>query len=105
MADPKDARVPAIVQEAEEREGNRKPSRGESQSRGQLTDRVLSEIAIRAEASTRWQRGVLERKRGQTTDVIKDLKRALELKRARHEAHAALAEAYEEKNDLGAASA
>jgi cellulose synthase operon protein C len=52
-----------------------------------------------------WQRGVLERKRGQTMDAIKDLKRALELKPARHEAHAALAEAYEDKNDIGASTA
>ena len=34
---------------------------------------------------------------------MKDLKHALELKPSRHEAHAALAEAYEQKNDPGAA--
>src|SRR4029079_11667406 len=56
-------------------------------------------------ADAYWQRGVLERKEGQTNDAIKDLKRALELNPARHEAHAALAEAYEEKNDMGAAIA
>jgi Tfp pilus assembly protein PilF len=52
-----------------------------------------------------WQRGVLERKEGQTTDAIKDLKRALDLKPSRYEAHAALAEAYQDKNDMGAATA
>ncbi|HVJ93402.1 MAG TPA: tetratricopeptide repeat protein, partial [Labilithrix sp.] len=51
-----------------------------------------------------WQRGVLLRKEAQVNDAIKDLKRALELKPSRHEAHAALAEAYEDKNDVAAAS-
>mgnify|MGYP001046782597 FL=1 len=51
-----------------------------------------------------WQRGVLLRKEGQVNDAIKDLKRALELKPSRHEAHAALAEAYEDKNEVAAAT-
>ncbi|MBS2020761.1 MAG: zinc-ribbon domain-containing protein [Deltaproteobacteria bacterium] len=50
-----------------------------------------------------WQRGVLERKEGQINDAIKDLKKALELKPSRHEAHATLAEAYQDKNDLAGA--
>jgi tetratricopeptide (TPR) repeat protein len=52
-----------------------------------------------------WQRGVLERKVGAVDDAIKDLKRALELKPGRIDAHAALAECYEDKNDLGTAMA
>ena len=55
-------------------------------------------------ADAYWQRGVLLRKEGQVNDAVKDLKRALELKPARHEAHAALAEAYEDKNDVAAAT-
>ena len=47
-----------------------------------------------------WQRGVVELREGQVIDAVKDLKRALDLKPTRHEAHAALAEAYEQKNDL-----
>ncbi len=50
-----------------------------------------------------WQRGVLLRKEGQVNDAIKDLKRALELKPTRFEAHAALAEAYEDRNEVGPA--
>lgn len=56
-------------------------------------------------ADAYWQRGVLERKEGQVIDAIRDLKRALELKPNRHEAHAALAEAYEDKNDMAGATA
>jgi predicted Zn finger-like uncharacterized protein len=56
-------------------------------------------------ADAYWQRGVIERREGQTNDAIKDLKRALELKPSRYEAHATLAEAYEDKNDIGAALA
>ncbi len=54
-------------------------------------------------ADAYWQRGVIERREGQINDAIKDLKRALELKPSRIEAHAALAEAYEDKNDIAAA--
>jgi tetratricopeptide (TPR) repeat protein len=50
-----------------------------------------------------WQRGIVERKEGAVNDAIKDLKRALELKPGRNEAHATLAEAYEDKNDTAAA--
>jgi tetratricopeptide (TPR) repeat protein len=52
-----------------------------------------------------WQRGVLLRKEGQVVDAIKDLKRALELKPTRFEAHATLAEAFEDKNDMAGAMA
>ncbi|MCW5815875.1 MAG: tetratricopeptide repeat protein [Labilithrix sp.] len=54
-------------------------------------------------ADAYWQRGVLLRKESQVNDAIKDLKHALELKPSRLEAHAALAEAYENKNDTAAA--
>jgi tetratricopeptide (TPR) repeat protein len=52
-----------------------------------------------------WQRGVLLRKEGQVNDAVKDLKRALELKPTRYEAHASLAEALEDKNDITGALA
>jgi predicted Zn finger-like uncharacterized protein len=48
-----------------------------------------------------WQRGVLERKSTQCESAIVDFKRALELRPTRNEAHAGLAECYEDKNDLG----
>jgi tetratricopeptide (TPR) repeat protein len=47
-----------------------------------------------------WQRGVVLLREGAVNDAIKDLKHALELKPSRHEAHAALAEALEQKNDI-----
>ncbi|MEO8801339.1 MAG: tetratricopeptide repeat protein, partial [Polyangiaceae bacterium] len=46
-----------------------------------------------------WQRGVLELKEGSIDDAIKDLKRALELKPTRFEAHATLALCFDNKND------
>lgn len=52
-----------------------------------------------------WQRGVVLLREGAINDAIKDLKHALELKPSRHEAHAALAEAFEQKNDVNAAIA
>jgi tetratricopeptide (TPR) repeat protein len=54
-------------------------------------------------ADAYWQRGVLLRKEGQVNDAIKDLKRALELKPTRFEAHASLARAYADKNDTAGA--
>ena len=48
-----------------------------------------------------WQRGVLERKSTQCESAIVDFKRALELRPTRNEAHAGLAECYEDKNDPG----
>ena len=55
-------------------------------------------------ADAYWQRGIVERKESQTNDAIKDLRRALELKPARHEAHATLGEAFEDKNDIASAT-
>ncbi len=54
-------------------------------------------------ADAYWQRGVVEVAEGQINDAIKDLKRALELKPSRHEAHATLAMAYGQKNDPASA--
>jgi predicted Zn finger-like uncharacterized protein len=52
-----------------------------------------------------WQRGVVLLREGAVNDAVKDLKHALELKPTRHEAHAALAECYEQRNDVPAAMA
>jgi tetratricopeptide (TPR) repeat protein len=52
-----------------------------------------------------WQLGVLERKQSQVDDAIRHLKRALELKPNRFEAHAALADCYGDKNDTTSAMA
>jgi predicted Zn finger-like uncharacterized protein len=66
-------------------------------------DKALALDKLQADAY--WQRGVLERKQSATKDAIKDLKHALELKPSRIEAHAALAEAYEDMNDTAGAMA
>ena len=50
-----------------------------------------------------WQRGVVFLREGAVNDAMKDLRHALELKPARHEAHAALAEASAQKNDVASA--
>jgi predicted Zn finger-like uncharacterized protein len=52
-----------------------------------------------------WQRGALECKKSEVEDGIKDLRRALTLKPTRFEAHAALAQCYEAKNDQATAMA
>ena len=52
-----------------------------------------------------WQRGVVLLREGAVNDAVKDLKHALELKPTRHEAHAALAECYEQRNDVPGAMA
>jgi cellulose synthase operon protein C len=52
-----------------------------------------------------WQRGVVSLRLTQINDAMKDLKHALDLKPARHEAHAALAECYQQKNDVPNATA
>ena len=49
-------------------------------------------------ADAYWQRGVLRQRQGAVRDAIADLSRALALRPSRHEAHAALADAY---YDLG----
>ncbi|MGA3119744.1 MAG: tetratricopeptide repeat protein [Polyangiaceae bacterium] len=66
-------------------------------------DRALALDKMNAEAY--WQRGVLERMEGAIDDAVADEKRALELRPARSEAHATLAECYEDKNDDAAALA
>jgi tetratricopeptide (TPR) repeat protein len=52
-----------------------------------------------------WQRGVLERMQGAVDDAVRDEKHALELRPSRYEAHAVLAECYEDKNSDAAAAA
>jgi tetratricopeptide (TPR) repeat protein len=54
-------------------------------------------------ADAYWQRGVLLQKEAQLNDAIKDLRKALELKPSRIEAHATLAECLENKNDVAGA--
>ncbi|HTQ47227.1 MAG TPA: tetratricopeptide repeat protein [Polyangiaceae bacterium] len=64
-------------------------------------DRALAIDKMSAEAY--WQKGVLERMEGAIDDAIKDERHALELRPSRYEAHATLAECYEDKNDEGTA--
>ena len=65
-------------------------------------DRALALDKLSAEAY--WQRGVLERMEGADEDAIKDENHALALRPSRYEAHATLAECYEDKNqDAGRA--
>jgi tetratricopeptide (TPR) repeat protein len=66
-------------------------------------DHALALDKVNADAY--WQRGVLERMEGAVEDAVKDEKRALELRPSRYEAHATLAECYEDKNDDAAALA
>lgn len=66
-------------------------------------ERALVLDKLSAEAY--WQRGVLERMQGAIEDAMKDEKHALELRPSRYEAHATLAECYEDKNDTVAALA
>jgi tetratricopeptide (TPR) repeat protein len=62
-------------------------------------DRALALDKMNAEAY--WQKGVLERMEGAIDDAVKDTRHALELRPTRYEAHATLAECYEDKNDPG----
>jgi tetratricopeptide (TPR) repeat protein len=66
-------------------------------------DRALALDKVNAEAY--WQRGVLERVEGAIEDAMKDERHALELRPSRYEAHATLAECYEDKNDEASARA
>jgi tetratricopeptide (TPR) repeat protein len=66
-------------------------------------DKALALDKVNPEAY--WQRGVLERMEGAIEDAIKDERHALELRPSRHEAHATLAECYEDRSDEGAALA
>ena len=52
-----------------------------------------------------WQRGIVLLRGSAVNDAMKDLRHALELKPSRHEAHAALAECYAQKNDTANAMA
>jgi len=54
-------------------------------------------------ADAYWQRGVLARRQGAVRDAERDLLKALELKPSRYEAHATLAEVYEETRRWDAA--
>jgi tetratricopeptide (TPR) repeat protein len=56
-------------------------------------------------AEAYWQRGVLERMQGAVEDAVKDARRALQLRPSRYEAHATLAECFEDKNDYAMAIA
>jgi tetratricopeptide (TPR) repeat protein len=60
-------------------------------------DRALALDKLNPEAY--WQRGVLERMEGAVDDSVKDERRALELRPSRYEAHATLAQCFEDKND------
>jgi predicted Zn finger-like uncharacterized protein len=60
-------------------------------------DRALTLDKLNAESY--WQKGVLERMQGSIEDAIKDERHALELRPSRYEAHATLAECYEDRND------
>jgi tetratricopeptide (TPR) repeat protein len=60
-------------------------------------DRALSLDKLNADAY--WQRGILENMEGAIDDAMKDEKHALELRPTRYEAHATLAQCYEDKND------
>jgi tetratricopeptide (TPR) repeat protein len=66
-------------------------------------DKALALDKVNAEAY--WQRGVIERMEGAIDDAVKDEKHALELRPSRYEAHATLAECYEDKNDEAGAMA
>jgi tetratricopeptide (TPR) repeat protein len=64
-------------------------------------DKALAIDKVSAEAY--WQRGVLERMEGADEDAIKDENHALALRPSRYEAHATLAQCFEDKNQEGAA--
>ncbi len=66
-------------------------------------DKALALDKLNAEAY--WLRGSVRRMEGQLDDAVKDEKHALELRPSRYEAHATLAECYDQKNDQAAAAA
>jgi tetratricopeptide (TPR) repeat protein len=66
-------------------------------------DRAL--IIDKLNADAFWQRGVLERMEGAVDDAMKDERHALQIRPSRYEAHATLAECYEDRNDGGQALA
>jgi cellulose synthase operon protein C len=66
-------------------------------------DKALAIDKVSPEAY--WQRGVLERMEGADEDAIKDENHALVLRPSRYEAHATLAQCFEDKNQESAAMA
>jgi predicted Zn finger-like uncharacterized protein len=69
-------------------------------------DEIDKGLALdKSNAEIYWQKGVLERMEGSVKDAIKDEKHALELRPARYEAHATLAECYTDNSDEGLAMA
>jgi tetratricopeptide (TPR) repeat protein len=66
-------------------------------------DKALAIDKVNPEAY--WQRGVLERMEGADEDAIKDENHALALRPSRYEAHATLAQCFEDKNQENAALA
>jgi tetratricopeptide (TPR) repeat protein len=67
-------------------------------------DEIDKALALdKTSAEAYWQRGVLERMQGAIDDAVKDTRQALQLRPSRYEAHATLAECYEDKNDYAAA--
>lgn len=69
-------------------------------------DEVEKALALdKMNAEAYWQRGIVEFIQGSIDDGIKDERHALELRPSRYEAHATLAECYEEKNDEATAMA
>jgi tetratricopeptide (TPR) repeat protein len=66
---------------------------------GTAQTEVAKALAIdKLYADAYWQRGVVERINSSVDDAIRDLKKALQLKPTRFEAHATLAECYADKN-------
>jgi cellulose synthase operon protein C len=69
-------------------------------------DEVGKALALdKLNAEAYWQRGVLERMEGAIDDAVKDERHALTLRPSRYEAHATLAECFEDKNDDATAAA
>jgi tetratricopeptide (TPR) repeat protein len=69
-------------------------------------DEIDRALALdRQSADAYWQRGVLEHMEGAIEDAIKDENRALQLRPSRYEAHATLAECYQDRNDAAGALA
>lgn len=69
-------------------------------------DSLMRALALDKQlADAHWQLGVMLRKQGAVLDAVRHLQKALELRPTRFEAHAALAECYEERADWVAAEA
>jgi tetratricopeptide (TPR) repeat protein len=66
-------------------------------------DRALTLDSLLADGY--WQRAVIEQKEGAIEDGLRDARKALELKPTRFEAHATMAECYEQRNDPSSALA